>query len=370
VSDTFVTVSDTLLHVKNVSNSYTSRAYGLFGKKTVKPVLDQVSLEMRQGEIFGLVGESGCGKTTLGMSILGLIDYDGDIFIDGLRQNSGRDVSRRDTSRRENPRHIERCQTLFPRRDTSCRDTSRRFRMASKVQAVFQDPAASLNPTMRVGSILEEPLKIHRLGDKWQRMQRVDEALNLVGLDPSYKTRRPAELSGGQRQRVCIACALMLSPKLIVADEAISALDVSVGAQILNLFQDLRHRLGLSLFFISHNLNVVYYLCDRIAVMYQGQIIEQGQAEVLYSNPAHPYTRALLDAADTLLGAEQDATAYSAPSAACRFAPRCPLRHENCAAGELVDIAQGNAAPHFVRCSRAGAAVIENGFIIHASSTL
>jgi ABC-type glutathione transport system ATPase component len=162
---------------------------------------------------------------------------------------------------------------------------------------VFQDPDSSLDPSKTIGFLLEEPLAIHRAGSRAERDRRVDEVLELVGLDSSYKRRRVYELSGGQKQRICIGCALVLEPDLIVADEAVSALDVSVGAQILNLFRDLHERLGLSLFFISHNLNLVYYLCDTIAVMYRGEIVEKGEAEKLYAAPEHPYTKALLEAA-------------------------------------------------------------------------
>jgi oligopeptide/dipeptide ABC transporter ATP-binding protein len=326
-------MSDTpLLRIENVSNAYTSRAYGLFGRKEVKPVLDSISLELGPGELFGLVGESGCGKTTLGRSVLGLIDYKGVITIDGMPQQNSFD--------RQNRRG--------------------RLSMARKVQAVFQDPSASLNPIKRVGEILEEPLKIHRLGDKPERDRRVDHALNLVGLDPSYKARAPRELSGGQRQRVCIASALMLSPKLIIADEAISALDVSVGAQILNLFQDLHHRLGLALFFISHNLNVVYYLCDRIAVMYHGQIVELGAADAVYNAPAHPYTRALLAAATDILGEDSAGNVSdTAPALFCRYASRCPSLCPACSAArnELANIAPPGAPPHFTRCARGAGSI-------------
>jgi ABC-type glutathione transport system ATPase component len=168
---------------------------------------------------------------------------------------------------------------------------------SSPVQAVFQDPSGALNPVMRVGWILEEPLRVHRLGDKKEREKKVDQMLDLVGLDASYKKRKPGELSSGQKQRISIGCALMLNPSLIIADEPVSALDVSVGAQILNLFRDLNKRLGLSLLFISHNLNLVYYLCDRISVMKQGRIVEQGTAEEVYANPKDGYTRELLAAA-------------------------------------------------------------------------
>jgi ABC-type glutathione transport system ATPase component len=248
-----------LLEVKNVSNSYMSRRFGAFGKKEEKQVLHNVSLEILPGEIHGLVGESGCGKTTLGKCILGLLDYEGEISIgDGRKERT------------------------------------------AMVQAVFQDPSGALNPVMQVGWILEEPLRVHRMGDKKERGKKVDQMLDLVGLDPSYKKRKPGELSSGQKQRISIGCALMLEPSLIIADEPVSALDVSVGAQILNLFRDLNKRLGLSLLFISHNLNLVYYLCDRISVMKQGRIIEQGSADGVYSNPRDDYTKELLKAAPTL----------------------------------------------------------------------
>jgi ABC-type glutathione transport system ATPase component len=168
--------------------------------------------------------------------------------------------------------------------------------MARRVQAVFQDPSASLNPAWKAGWILEEPLKINKMGSGPERRRRVDEVLELVGLDPSYKNRRAHELSVGQKQRICIGCALMPRPRLIIADEAVSALDVSVGAQILNLFRELHRTLGLGMLFISHNLNLVHYLCDRIAVMKDGRIVEQGDAEEIYRNPQAPYTRALLEA--------------------------------------------------------------------------
>ena len=233
--------NDPFLSVRGLSCSYTTRPWGMFGKKEVKPVLDQVNLEIGQGEIFGLVGESGCGKTTLGKCILGLMDYDGEIIVNGRKRG-------------KNPSYRERRERAF------------------EVQAVFQNSGASLNPVKSVGWILEEPLRVHGLGSAAERQVKTDHILDLVGLDSSHKKRKPRELSSGQKQRVAIGAALMLEPGLIVADEPVSALDVSVGAQILNLFRELNQQLGLALLFISHNLDLVNYLCDRVAVMRNGRI--------------------------------------------------------------------------------------------------
>jgi ABC-type glutathione transport system ATPase component len=235
--------AEPFLSVKNVSNTYVSRPWGIFGKKEVKPVLHQLNLEIRPGELFGLVGESGCGKTTLGKCILGLIDYEGEIEINGRK-------------REKNPSFRERRKSAF------------------EVQAVFQDSGATLNPVRTVGWILEEPLRAHGIAKDADRKEKVDEMLKLVGLDPSFKARKPKELSAGQKQRVSIGAALILSPGLIVADEPVSALDVSVAAQILNLFRDLNRRLCLAMLFISHNLELVHYLCDRVAVMENGRIVD------------------------------------------------------------------------------------------------
>ena len=232
-----------VLRVRDVSNTYVDRSHGLLGWKIKKSVLDRVSMEVNPGEIFGLVGESGSGKTTLGRCVLGLTAFRGDIHIDGLRQDN-RGLG------------------------------SRRREMALKVQAVFQNPASSLNPMKKVGWLLEEPLRIHRRGSSAERQKEVDRMLDLVGLDSFYKGRGIRELSAGQKQRVAIGCALMLRPRLVIADEAVSSLDVSAAAQILNLFRELRQSLGLSLVFISHDLDAVYYLCDRAAVMNQGRIVE------------------------------------------------------------------------------------------------
>lgn len=220
-----------LLSVRDVSNVYISRSLGLFGKKEEKQVLKCVNLEMQMGEIFGLTGKSGCGKTTLARCILGLIDYSGDILIDGQK-----------------------------------------YHHASQAQMIFQDPGASLNPIKKIGWLMEEPLIIHRIGTALEREKKINKMLLRVGLDSSYKTRFPHELSGGQKQRVCIARALILEPKLLIADEAISSLDASTGVQILNLFKKLNKSINLGILFISHNKKAVDYLCDRITVMEKGKI--------------------------------------------------------------------------------------------------
>jgi len=227
-----------LLTVSNVSNYYSSRKFSIFGKREIKPVLNNVNLEIKSGEIFGLTGKSGCGKTTLAQCILGLIDYQGQIIM-----KSGQN------------------------------DLLHKHRNAkSRIQKIFQDPGSSLNPVKNIGWLMEEPLVIHKLYSRKERQLKVDEMLIRIGLDPSYKTRRVHELSGGQKQRVCIGRALILKPLLLIADEAISALDVSAGAQILNLFRELHKNLGLSILFISHNKDAVEYLCSRIAVMDKGTI--------------------------------------------------------------------------------------------------
>jgi ABC-type dipeptide/oligopeptide/nickel transport system ATPase subunit len=222
-----------LLLIRNLSNYYINRKYGFLGKKEIKPVLNNINMDIKNGEIFGLTGKSGCGKTTLAHCILGLIDYSGDIFIEGEKH----EISRR------------------------------------KVQMVFQEPGSSLNPCKKIGWLMEEPLVIHKTGNGEEREKMIDQMLLRVGLDPSYKSRRVNELSGGQKQRLCIGRSLILEPSLLIADEAISSLDVSAGAQILNLFKELNKHLGLGILFISHNREAVEYLCDRVAHMNDGVIV-------------------------------------------------------------------------------------------------
>ena len=253
-----------LLEVNNLVKEF-ARTPGLFGKRSVVRAVDDVSFSIEAGETFGLVGESGSGKTTTGRCILRLIEP-----TSGSVRFKGEDVLQFSRSRMRQAR----------------RD----------MQIVFQDPYSSLNPRMRVGDIVEEPLIIHKTGSKAQRRARVEELFTLVGLDPAQFPRYPHQFSGGQRQRIGLARALALNPSLIIADEPVSALDVSVQAQVVNLLMDLQQRLKLTYLFIAHDLRLVRHICSRVAVMYLGRIVEMGATERLFEAPAHPYTRALLSA--------------------------------------------------------------------------
>ena len=253
-----------LLEVQNLVKEFT-RKRGILAPASLVRAVDGVSFTIEEGETFGLVGESGSGKTTTGRCILRLIEpTSGDVRF------RGEDVLR-----------FSRARLRQARRD---------------MQIVFQDPFSSLNPRMRVGDIVEEPLIIHRVGARPQRKARVAELFELVGLDPSQLTRYPHQFSGGQRQRIGLARALALNPSLVIADEPVSALDVSVQAQVINLLMDLQERLKLTYLFIAHDLRLVRHICSRVAVMYLGRIVEMGEAEAIFAAPAHPYTRALLSA--------------------------------------------------------------------------
>jgi oligopeptide transport system ATP-binding protein len=242
---------------------------GLFAPPSVVRAVDDVSFTIEEGEMFGLVGESGSGKSTTGRCILRLIE-----------PSSG--------------------EVLF-RGENVLQFSSERMRTARRdMQIVFQDPYSSLNPRMRVGDIVEEPLVIHKLGTRRERRARVAELFQLVGLEPSYLERYPHEFSGGQRQRIGIARALALHPALIIADEAVSALDVSIQAQVVALLLDLKARLKLTYLFIAHDLRLVEHICTRVAVMYMGKIVELGETGALFANPTHPYTKALLSAIPVL----------------------------------------------------------------------
>ena len=245
------------------------RKQGLLRAPSVVKAVDNVTFAIDEGEMFGLVGESGSGKSTTGRCILRLIEpTSGEVFFRG-----------------ENVLEFSTERMRMTRRD---------------MQIVFQDPYSSLNPRMRVGDIVEEPLVIHRLGTKPERRARVAELFELVGLEPAHVLRFPHEFSGGQRQRIGIARALALNPALVIADEAVSALDVSIQAQVVKLLLDLKERLTLTYLFIAHDLRLVEHICTRVAVMYMGKIVELGETRALFASPTHPYTQALLSAIPVL----------------------------------------------------------------------
>ncbi|MCR5605316.1 MAG: ABC transporter ATP-binding protein [Treponema sp.] len=325
-----MTEHNNILEIKNLNTGYSNRKK-IFRKSSSEKILKNISLDIKRNEFFGLVGESGCGKSTLAKSILGLLPFEGSITVNNMKYSH-----------------------------------KTRMDFTKQVQAVLQDPLSALNPHKTIGFTMEEPLKIHHIGNNAERKQLVNEMLAKVGLDKSFASRYPIELSGGQRQRVCIGASLMLQPKLLIADEAISALDVSIGSQILNLFQELHSQMELSLLFISHNINVVYYLCDRIAVMYKGRIVELGTAEEICNNPQHPYTKLLMSAVPDIenqnqaieIGNDYDSitkiTTSNISREACSFKDRCPYKSSMCdGQPSLRNISKENEE-HFVRCHNIG----------------
>lgn len=293
---------------------------------TTKAV-DGVSLEIKRGEVLGLVGESGCGKSTLGLSILKLHE-----------SNAGR--------------------VMFDGRDLFSLNRSDLRKCRSDMQIVFQDPYSSLNPRMKVLAIVREPLDNFSELSKAKKNSRVEELLDMVGLNPEHKSRYPYEFSGGQRQRISIARALASNPKFIVCDESVSALDVSIQAQILNLLVSLRKELGLTYLFISHDLMVVYHIASRVAVMYLGKLVELGGRSELFANPLHPYTQALLSCVpipDPEIEETREKILLSGdipspmnPPAGCHFHPRCRFKQDICETQypEFREISDG----HFVAC--------------------
>ncbi|MFI5036569.1 MAG: ABC transporter ATP-binding protein [Acidimicrobiales bacterium] len=322
--------AEVLLRARDVVKNFTLRSKRS-GSRVIVQAVAGVSLEVRRGETLGIVGESGCGKSTLARCLVrlmpvtsGYVEFNG-VEITGL-------------SRRK----------MRPHR--------------REMQLVFQDPYSSLNPRRRVGDIVAEPLRINHYGDDEEIGARVDELFRTVGLDPASVNRYPHEFSGGQRQRIGIARALALNPSLVVADEPVSALDVSVQAQVLNLMADLQHDLSLTYVFIAHDLGVVRHVSDRVGVMYLGEIVETGDAETLYERPLHPYTEALLSVVPELddgthpardrIVLTGDVPNPSMKPSGCPFHPRCPVAQARCATDKpaLVELAPGRSvACHFPR---------------------
>ncbi len=319
---TAVQPSTELLTVRNLV-----KHFPVDNSNDVVQAVDDVSFHLTQGETLGLVGESGCGKSTVGRCLLRLIEpTSGEVLFEG-KNIVGLPNNEMQLLRRE-------------------------------MQIIFQDPYASLNPRLSIRSIVAEPLKIHGIGNKSEQNERVADLLKKVGLDPKYADRYPHEFSGGQRQRIGIARALALDPKLIICDEPVSALDVSVQAQVVNLLQQLQDDLGLTYLFISHGLAVVEHISDRVAVMYLGKIVEICDAAELYEDPLHPYSEALLSAIPipdpkqkrqriVLTG---DVPTPINPPSGCRFRTRCPIAIDECASvePELREIKLG----HFAACIR------------------
>jgi peptide/nickel transport system ATP-binding protein len=324
-----VAAGDMLLQAEHVKKYFPIRS-GVLVQRQIAQVhaVDDVSFDLRAGETLGLVGESGCGKSTLARCVARLHDItSGSVVFEGT------DIS------------------AFSRRQL--RPVRR------ELQMVFQDPYASLNPRKRVGQIIADPLRIHRAGSRDQIKQRVTELLELVGLSPEHVNRYPHEFSGGQRQRIGVARALALKPKLVIADEPVSALDVSIRAQVINLLDDLQDELGLTYIIIAHDLGVVRHVSDRIAVMYLGKIVEISPAEELYERPVHPYTEALLSAVPIpdpdlsesrqRIVLEGDVPSPISPPTGCRFHPRCRYATEICTTTEPPLIRQGSPG-HVAAC--------------------
>lgn len=319
---------EVLLDVRNLK-MYFPLTRGIILQRRVGWVkaVDDISFQIYRGETLGLVGESGCGKSTTGRAILQL-----------YKPTAG--------------------QVLFNGVDLTKLPPGEMRKMRRHMQMIFQDPYASLNPRMTVGSIIAEPMQIHKLVPKEQRNQRVQELLEVVGLNPYFANRYPHEFSGGQRQRIGIARALAANPEFIVADEPVSALDVSIQAQIINLLEELQEKFHLTYLFIAHDLSVVRHISDRVAVMYLGKIVELADRNALYDDPLHPYTKALLSAVpipDPKIEKKRERIILTGdvpspinPPAGCRFHTRCPYAMDVCAKVEPRFVDQGGG--HYVAC--------------------
>ena len=317
-----------LLETKNLSKYFTGKK-GLLNRQPAQvKAVDHVSLTVNKGETLGLVGESGCGKSTLGRTILRLIPA-----------TEG--------------------QVLYNGEDILTYDKKKMWEMRRKLQIIFQDPYSSLNPRMTVYDLISAPLEVYKIGTKAERREMVQEILQEVGLDKQYLNRFPHEFSGGQRQRIGIARALILNPEFVVCDEAVSALDVSVRAQVLNLMRNMQQKKNLTYLFISHDLSVVRHISDRIAVMYLGSVAEVAEKAQLYSNPMHPYTKALLSAIplpdvkkkrQRIILQGDVPSAYNPPSG-CKFHTRCPYATDRCK--QEIPVLRQMEKGHQVACHRA-----------------
>lgn len=302
-------MAENLLEIKGLRKHFNIKNSIFEKKRKILKAVDGISLEIRKGETLGLVGESGCGKTSLGRTIVKLYEpTSGDIIYDG------KNLTNLNFQEMKNFRR--------------------------KIQMIFQDPYASLNPRQTIGDIIKEPMEIHNLYDKSERDKKVLEILELVGLNNTHMSRYPHEFSGGQRQRVGIARALACNPEFIVCDEPISALDVSIQAQIINTLEELQEKLGLTYLFIAHDLSMVKHISDRVGIMYLGKLVELAESDTVYETPLHPYTEALLSAIpipdpDISLKKERiilegDIPTPINPSGGCRFKSRCPKAFEKC----------------------------------------
>ncbi|MFG6084129.1 ABC transporter ATP-binding protein [Paracoccus litorisediminis] len=313
-----------LLSVQGLKVHYPVRQ-GWRGASAVVKAVDGVDLTLKPGECLGLVGESGCGKSSVAQALLGLVPATaGTIRLDGHEITGWARVPA--------------------------------MALARSAQMVFQDPMSSLNPRQTIRDILSGPLRLHGVASRAERDAQVAEMLGLVGMAPEIASRYPHEFSGGQRQRLCIARALILRPKLVICDEPVSALDVSIRAQIINLLLELKDRLGIALLLISHDLGVVEHMADRIAVMYLGRIVEEGGWRQIFTAPAHPYTQALISAIPDPMQRDRPSARLSgeipsplAPPAGCAFNPRCPVAVPVCRAGHCPDFTS-LGADHQARC--------------------